>query len=108
MKVVLIHIKLELSQEMEDQKGNYKYKYIYNVYTININIIILEVVESFKLEYYYYHTFHSYRFGYADFSKASEAKKAMNSLVGQELCGREIRLDIANSTTPKERTPRGG
>ncbi len=52
----------------------------------------------------------SYRYGYAEFSSGQEAKKAMESLNGGDLGGRELRLDIATPRTPggSERGGRGG
>ena len=37
------------------------------------------------------------RFGYIEFSTCAQAKKALASLNGQELEGRELRVDVAES-----------
>lgn len=56
----------------------------------------------------------SYRYGYAEFSSSQEAKKAMESMAGGELGGRQLRLDLATPRTPGggggggRGTPRGG
>ena len=57
------------------------------------------------------------RFGYAEFSSSKQAQKAIQNLSGQEVEGREIRLDFAaarpdgggNRGTPRRGrgTPRG-
>ena len=43
------------------------------------------------------HTHHCGRFGYVEFSTGSQAKRALSSLNGLELEGRELRVDVAEA-----------
>ncbi len=50
-------------------------------------------------------------FGYAEFSSSKEANKAMKEISGNDLDGRDVRLDIAQPRAGGGgggRTPRGG
>ena len=42
-------------------------------------------------------THHCGRFGYVEFSTGSQAKRALSSLNGLELEGRELRVDVAET-----------
>jgi RNA recognition motif-containing protein len=49
-----------------------------------------------------------FRYGYVDFTDADTAKKAQAELNGQDLGGRQVRLDFATSQPGERRTSRGG
>lgn len=51
--------------------------------------------------------FHYFRYGYADFSNSALAQKAMKALNETDLFGRNVRLDLANSSRGGGSTPRG-